>query len=244
MPEPESSRYQNWPAPVIHGALLKRPLDLTLSSSTSIKNPLELKMATKIIPKKSVLLFLDLQVYIGQMLGENINETLDHTLTSIKIAREKGIVVAHCRMAFNDTESANLPETNPLLAKLANDPKFLASAHVDAETSQFINKVAPQEGDIVFRKNRVGPFQGKDENDFEAILKERGIDTIIVGGIATGGAVLATVVQAADLDYRLVVLEDCCFDPDPELHRTLTDKIFKKRGTVINSPDLEGLIEV
>jgi nicotinamidase-related amidase len=147
-------------------------------------------MAASIIPSKSVLLFLDLQVYIANILGSGMDEIVDHTVASIKIAREKGIVVAHCRMAFNDQESTNLPETNPLLAKLANDPKFLASAHVDAETSQFVERVTPQEGDIVFRKNRVGPFQGKGENDFSAILKERGIDTIIIGGIATGGAVL------------------------------------------------------
>jgi nicotinamidase-related amidase len=50
-------------------------------------------------------------------------------------------------------------------------------------------------------------------------------------------------VQGADLDYRLIVLEDCCLDMDPELHRTLIDKIFTKRGQVIRSSELEGLIK-
>jgi len=200
-------------------------------------------MAAPIIPSKSVLLFLDFQNFIAQSFGSGIDGTIDHVVAAIKTAKENGIVVAHCRMAFNDQESTNLPDTNPLLVRLANDPKFLATAHADAETSQFIDRVTPQEGDIVFRKNRVGPFQGRGENDFQAILKQRGFDTIIIGGVATGGAVLATVVQAADLDYRLVVLEDCCLDPDPELHRSLVDKIFKKRGSVIQTLELGGLIK-
>jgi nicotinamidase-related amidase len=201
-------------------------------------------MAIQINPSKSVLLLLDYQIVNGKMLPDMMNDVLDHAASTIKLANEKGIAVAHCRMAFDDEQSVNLPETNMLFANLAKNPARLAMMHVDSPEAAFHEKVAPQKGDIVFRKNRVGPFQGKGPDDFRAILKERGIDTLIIGGVATGGAVLATVVQGADLDYRLVVLEDCCGDLDPDLHRMLVDQIFKKRGIVINSTDLEGLIIV
>jgi len=200
-------------------------------------------MAFKIIPKNSVLLLLDLQVAHAKMLPGSIDKILDHTTSSIKIAREKGIVVAHCRVAFDDEQSANLPQSNILLAGLAQNPERLAMMHVDSPESAFIDKVAPQNGDIVFRKYRVGPFQGHGPDDFQAILKERGINTIIMGGVVTGGAVMATVVQAADLDYRLVVLEDCCEDKDPEVHRVLLEKIFPKRAQVIKSSELQRLID-
>jgi nicotinamidase-related amidase len=201
-------------------------------------------MATQIIPSRSVLLFLDYQVLHEKTQPEMMKDILDRAAGTIKLAKEKGVVVAHCRMAFDDDQSANLPETNMLFAGLAKNPTRLAMMHVDSPEAAFHEKVAPQEGDIVFRKNRIGPFQGKGPHDFRAILKDRGIDTLIVGGVATGGAVLATVVQAADLDYRIVVLEDCCGDPDPDLHRVLVDKILKKRGVIINSTDLENLIGV
>ena len=38
-------------------------------------------------------------------------------------------------------------------------------------------------------------------------------------GVATSGVVLSTLRLAADLDYRLTVLADCCADRDAEVHR-------------------------
>jgi nicotinamidase-related amidase len=35
--------------------------------------------------------------------------------------------------------------------------------------------------------------------------------------------VLSTVRHAGDLDYRLVVVRDCCADPDAEVHAMLLD---------------------
>jgi len=72
-------------------------------------------------------------------------------------------------------------------------------------------------------------------------FRERGIDTLILGGISTGGAVAAAVVQAADLDYRIFVVSDCCADPSRETHEFLM-KFFEKRGTVIKSEEIEGLL--
>jgi nicotinamidase-related amidase len=44
--------------------------------------------------------------------------------------------------------------------------------------------------------------------------------------------VLSTLRQAADLDYRLVVLEDACADRDEEVHRVLTGKVFPRQAVV------------
>jgi nicotinamidase-related amidase len=44
----------------------------------------------------------------------------------------------------------------------------------------------------------------------EVILRSRGIDTLILTGIATSGVVLSTLREAADKDYGLVVLSDAC----------------------------------
>ena len=53
-------------------------------------------------------------------------------------------------------------------------------------------------------------------------------------GIGTSGVVLSTWAEAADKDYRLTVLEDCCGD-NPEIHQFLTGKIFPKQAEVITS---------
>jgi len=54
-------------------------------------------------------------------------------------------------------------------------------------------------------------------------------------GIATSGVVLSTVRWAADADYDLIVLDDCCADGDAEVHRVLTQKVFPRQATVLSS---------
>jgi len=45
------------------------------------------------------------------------------------------------------------------------------------------------------------------------MLRARGIETLILTGIATSGVVLSTLRHAADADYRLLVVGDCCPKP-------------------------------
>ena len=56
-------------------------------------------------------------------------------------------------------------------------------------------------------------------------------------GISTGGMVLSVVRWAADIDYQLVVLKDCCADPDEEVHRVLIEKVFPRQATVVTAEE-------
>ena len=89
--------------------------------------------------------------------------------------------------------------------------------------------VAPKPGDVVVTKHRVSAFFG---TDLDMVLRANGIETLVLSGIATSGVVLSTIRHAADADYRLVVVSDCCADPDPEVHRVLTEKVFARPATV------------
>ena len=69
-------------------------------------------------------------------------------------------------------------------------------------------------------------------SDLQVVLRSIGAGTLVLTGIATSGVVLSTLRQAADLDYRLVVLSDGCLDADPEVHRVLTEKVFPRQAAV------------
>ena len=43
---------------------------------------------------------------------------------------------------------------------------------------------------------------------------------------------LSTLRQAADLDFGLTVLRDCCVDTDDDVHRVLMEKVFPRRAVV------------
>jgi nicotinamidase-related amidase len=94
--------------------------------------------------------------------------------------------------------------------------------------------VAPQPDDIVITKRRVSAFTG---SDLEVVLRSLEIKHLVLTGIATSGVVLSTVREAADKDYILTVLSDCCADRDEEVHHLLTTKIFPRQAEVITSDE-------
>lgn len=93
-------------------------------------------------------------------------------------------------------------------------------------------QVTPQPGDVVLTKHRVGPFSTTDLNER---LKKQGIETLVLMGVASSGCVLSAVRWAADIDYKLIVLSDCCADRDDEVQRVLMEKIFPSQATVTTS---------
>jgi nicotinamidase-related amidase len=99
--------------------------------------------------------------------------------------------------------------------------------------------VAPEPGDIVVRKTRVGAFS---TTDLDHQLRSRGIDTLILAGISTSGVVLSTVRDGADRDYRMYVLEDATADFDAEVHELLVRKVFPRQADVISIADLSNLL--
>jgi nicotinamidase-related amidase len=99
--------------------------------------------------------------------------------------------------------------------------------------------VAPEPGDIIVRKTRVGAFS---TTDLDRQLRDRGVTTVILAGISTSGVVLSTVRDAADRDYQVLVLADACADPQPGVHDFLTGQIFPRQASVITRAELKDVL--
>lgn len=110
-----------------------------------------------------------------------------------------------------------------------------ADAEIHAE-------VAPQPGEVVVVKRRVNAFYN---TDLDTVLRAQGIETIVLTGIATSGVILSSTRYAADADYQIVVLEDCCADADPTVHACLVEKILPRQATIASADDfLKALAEL
>ncbi|GAA2760366.1 cysteine hydrolase family protein [Actinopolymorpha rutila] len=147
---------------------------------------------------------------------------------AIGAARDAGIPVMYVVVGFRpghpEVSAANKTfGAIPPPAFTAADPD--AAIHPD---------VAPLADDVVITKRRVSAFTG---SDLDVVLRATGVDRLVLSGIATSGVVLSTLRQAADLDYRLTVLADGCYDPDPEVHRVLTEKVFPRQAEVVDVED-------
>lgn len=187
-------------------------------------------------PKHAALLIMDYQNGIVGMV-ENGDELLAIAGNLITLFREHGGHVGYVRVGFDDGELDGVPATSGMAANITDERR--AIFHADAPATQVHDAIAPQEGDIVVRKVRVGAFG---TTDLHEQLQARGVDTLVLAGISTSGVVFSTVPDAYDRDYRVIVLEDAVADPDKELHELLLTKVFPKRATVISVRDLHGLL--
>lgn len=100
--------------------------------------------------------------------------------------------------------------------------------------------VKPEATDAIVVKRRVSAFG---TTDLGAVLSAQNARTLVLCGISTGGVVLSTVRQAADMDYRIIVVSDACGDPDAETHRVLMDKVFQRQATVTTTAELATVLD-
>jgi nicotinamidase-related amidase len=172
---------------------------------------------------RSVLLVMDFQHGVVERFGDSA--VLDAAGRAVKAARASGIPVMFVRVAFRPgyPEAA---ESNAVFASLAQSGDAMTQDH---PATQVHAALEPRPDEPVVIKRRVSAFSG---SDLDVLLRAAGADTLVLAGIATSGVVLSTVRQAADLDYRLIVLADACADRDPEVHRVLTEKVFPRQAQV------------
>ena len=181
----------------------------------------------------SILLVMDYQTGIIARVSD-ADALVERTARLIESARRKQIAVGYVRVAFTDADYAAIPATNK---------SFTSSATVralnDAAAATAIDeRLAPRPGDIVVRKTRVGAFS---TTNLHEQLKARAIDTLLLAGISTSGVVLSTLRAAADMDYRVFVVADCCADFDEEAHRVLLTKVYPRQADIITAADVAAL---
>lgn len=81
-------------------------------------------------------------------------------------------------------------------------------------------------------KKRVSAFSG---SDLDMVLRGLGVRKLVLTGMATSSAVLATAFEACDRDFEVTVLRDLCVDREEEINRLVLEKIVGKLGRVVDA---------
>ncbi len=179
---------------------------------------------------KTAVLLMDYQNdIVGRYPEVSRDELLARVGAVLAGARHEGIPVIYVVVRFRE----GYPEVSSGGAALRG---IRGSGRLIEGTSgaEIHPAVAPQPGEVVVTKRRTGPFS---TTDLAAVLNAQGIRTLVLMGIGTGGVVLSTVRWAADIDYQLIVLADCCADRDEEVHRVLIEKVLPRHATVVTSQE-------
>jgi len=128
-------------------------------------------------------------------------------------AREAGALV--CHIGFWTLED-HLSDSGPWLAQrrratYASDRIAMAGS----EGAEFIDELAPAEGEHVVHKHRYSAFKG---TDLDMVLRGRGIRTVVPTGVSTNVCVESTLRDAFEHAYYVCVPRDGCASWDMSLH--------------------------
>jgi nicotinamidase-related amidase len=191
---------------------------------------------TSLDPIHSALLSMDLQSGVVSIYAPNNEELVARAGAVLQHGRRAGLTVIHVKVGFRP----GLPEIHPRNMLLGGIKASLKHQQLFEGTSGSIHAaVAPEDGDIVITKSRVNAFAG---TDLELVLRATDINTLVLFGIATSGVVLSTTLHAADADFRLFIINDCCADLDDTVHSCLMDKVFPRHATVLSSDEFLELL--
>ncbi|MEY9873243.1 nicotinamidase-related amidase [Streptacidiphilus sp. MAP12-33] len=190
---------------------------------------------TAIDPTRTALLLMDFQPAVLAAVPGSA-DVLARATEALDWARTHDVRVVFVRVALTPADAAAVPDRNKTFAQAAQ-----AGWLEDGTPATALHdSLKVHESDLTIRKVRISAFAG--DTDLRAQLRERSIDTLILSGLTTSGVVLTTLRQAADEDYRLLVLTDATGDVDSEVHRVLTEKVFPHQAEMITTADLARLI--
>ena len=163
-------------------------------------------------PRSAALLVMDYQVdtLTKSMTAAQSADVIACVPGLIAAARDAGMMVIHVVVAFRPGHPEISPRNLGFSALKANgmrggrerrrrDPSGRGGARGGTDRGQ-----APRQ-----------PVRWHGPGDAVALQRHRHAGA---PGVHTSGVVLSTVRHAGALDYRLVVVRDCCADPEAELH--------------------------
>ena len=155
--------------------------------------------------------------------------------TVVERARRVGVPVIHVVIQFRD----GYPEVSSRnrifsAVKQGAFPKQRGPHIIGSEETKIVKDLSPAEGEVIVNRPRVNPFYN---SELQSILSAKEVHTLALMGITTEWIVEATARHAADADYRVIVLEDCCAGMIVEAHDSAIKHILNLIAEVSTSEE-------
>ena len=97
-------------------------------------------------------------------------------------------------------------------------------------------------GDLATTKNRYSALIGQ-SSGLGSMLKEHGIDTLLIAGTKTNVCCECTARDAMMLDYKVVMLSDCTAALSDEEHRATLENVIQQFGDVLSSDEVLRILK-
>jgi nicotinamidase-related amidase len=186
-------------------------------------------------PEKSALVLIDLQKGILNLSGEphDCPTVLSNAVRLVEQfhQQEAQVVLVHVGYSADGGDALDLP----------TDATGSSAGDLPDDWMDFPDELAPQKSDIVITKRQWGAFYG---TELDLQLRRRGINTLVVGGIATNIGVESTARDAFERNYAQVFAEDAMTSTSAEAHQCSVEYILKRIGHVRSTDKiLESMVQ-
>lgn len=113
--------------------------------------------------------------------------------------------------------------------------KALTTCREGSWGAEFYDGISPRPDERVVIKHRYSAFINTDLN---TVLKAKGIESVLVTGVATNVCVETTARDAYMFDYYVTLVEDCAAAYDARLHENTLENIRRNFGLVASSEEI------
>lgn len=173
-------------------------------------------------PKTTALVLIDLQngIISRDTKPYPAAEVVQRSRSLAEAFRAKGSPIVYVRVLMSD------------FLRLPSDESMSLPKEIPAAASEIAEAAGKQASDLLITKRHWGAFA---QTSLEHELRSRGIDTIVLTGIATNIGVESTLRQGTGLGFAFVTVEDACSTFSPEMQdfafKTIFPRLSKVRST-------------
>ena len=148
----------------------------------------------------------------------------------VALFRQKGFPILYPHVAPKNSAT----DGGRLAAKI---PSIMG---IDAKGYEFVEEIAPVEGDVLLTKKHPSAFFG---TPLVSHLVDLGVDTLIVTGCTTSGCVRSSVTDAFAYNFKVLVPDDAVYDRSPTSHAVNLWDMNAKYADVYPSTGILKLVE-
>jgi nicotinamidase-related amidase len=179
-------------------------------------------------PATTALVLIDLQQGIVAMEGapHSTRQVVQQCAELARKFRKAGAGVVYVRV-----DVANFVKLD--VDRPSRDPN---APPPPAAAMELMPEAGKEEQDLLITKRHWSALIG---TELEWELRSRGVQTIVLGGVATNFGVESTARDAAGLGFDVVFVEEAMTSVSVEAHRFAVDLVFPRIGRVRSAAELE-----